>query len=146
MKLFRLIVLVGFCIILTPSDIFGQDKLDASIVSDLQETTQYAFGISEERHFRGVLSLYDKLVASGVGVSDYEIITKGMLVKQLVKGSELETLYKKYNDKVRVTVCSVAMEKLGVSEDQLIPGMEPVATWTVRILQLQAQGYNTVTY
>ena len=146
MKLFRLIILVVFCAILTPSDVLGQDKLDASIVSDLQETSRYAFGVSEERHFRGVLSLYDKLVASGVEVSDYEIVAKGMVVKRLVKGSELETLYEKYKNKVRVTVCSVAMEKLGVSEDQLIPGMEPVATWTVRILQLQAKGYNTVTY
>jgi len=146
MKLFRFLILASFWIILTPSDMFGQDKLDAAIVSDLQETTQYAFGVSEERHFRGVLGLYDKLVASGVEVSDYEIVTKGMLVKQLVKGSELEALYQKYEGKVRVTVCSVAMEKLGVSEDQLIPGMEPVATWTVRILQLQAKGYNTVTY
>lgn len=146
MKLFRFFILVSFCTILTPSDMFGQEKLDAAIVSDLRETAQYAFGVSEERHFRGVLSLYDKLVASGVEVSDYEIITKGMLVKQLVKGSELETLYEDYKDEVRVTVCSVAMEKLGVSEDQLISGMEPVATWTVRILQLQAQGYNTVTY
>ncbi|MDF0715980.1 DsrE family protein [Muricauda sp. 334s03] len=146
MKLSRFLILVSFWTFMTASNMFGQDKLDAAIVSDLQKTTQYAFGVSEERHFKGVLGLYDKLVASGVEVADYEIVVKGKVVKQLVKGSELEILFQKYKGKVRVGVCSVAMEKLGVSEDQLIPGMEPVATWTVRILQLQAKGYNTVTY
>ena len=85
-------------------------------------------------------------MASGVEITDYEIVAKGKFVKNLVKGSELEDLYEEYKGKVRVSVCSVAMKKLGVSEDQLISGMEPVATWTVRVLQLQAKGYNVLTY
>ncbi|WP_318311622.1 DsrE family protein [Flagellimonas crocea] len=146
MKLFRNIFLLGLLSILTVPTVFGQDTLNAEIVSNLQETKKYAFGVSEERHFRGVLSMYDKLVASGVEVTEYEIVTKGKLVTQLVKGSDLETLYQKYKNKVRVSVCSVAMEKLGVTADQLIPGMEPVATWSLRILHLQAKGYNTLMY
>ncbi|MDF0706529.1 DsrE family protein [Flagellimonas okinawensis] len=146
MKILRAFFFLGIIMLCTTNKVTAQDKFDAEIVSVLQKTKQYAFGVSEERHFRGVLSLYDKLVASGVEISDYEIVAKGKFVKNLVKDSELEVLYQKYKGKVRVSVCSVAMGKLGVSEDQLIPGMEPVATWTVRVLQLQAKGYNTLTY
>lgn len=141
----RTLIFIGFFVGVT-YDTFGQDQLDAEIVSDLQATKQYAFGVSQELHFRGVLGMYDRLVDSGVEVTDYEIVVKGKVVKQLVKGSELETLFKKYKGKVRVSVCSVAMGKLGVTEDQLIDGMNPVATYSIRLLQLQANGYNTLTY
>ncbi|MCR9228380.1 MAG: DsrE family protein [Flavobacteriaceae bacterium] len=146
MKHFLHIILLAVMAVFTVPDVLAQEKFDSEIVSDLQKAQQYAFGVSEERHFRGVLGLYDKLLASGVGITDYEIVAKGKFVKNLVKGSELEALYQKYKGKVQVSVCSVAMKKLSVSEDQLIPGMEPVATWTVRILQLQAKGYNVLTY
>lgn len=146
MKLFPHSILLLVLTVFTIPSGFAQETLDAEIVSDLQKTKQYAFGVSEERHFRGVMALYDKLLASGVEITDYEIVAKGKFVKNLVKGSELEGLYQKYKGKIRVSVCSVAMKKLGVSEDQLITGMEPVATWTVRVLQLQAKGYNVLTY
>ena len=146
MKHFLHIILLAVMAVFTVPDVLAQEKYDSEIVSDLQKAQQYAIGVSEERHFRGVLGLYDKLLASGVGITDYEIVAKGKFIKNLVKGSELEALYQKYKGKVQVSVCSVAMKKLSVSEDQLIPGMEPVATWTVRMLQLQAKGYNVLTY
>ena len=144
MKPFLYTIILTILTVFSGPMLVAQEKFDAEIVSDLQKTKQFAFGVSEERHFRGVLNLYDKLLASGVEITDYEIVAK--FVKNLVKGSELEDLYEEYKGKVRVSVCSVAMKKLGVSEDQLISGMEPVATWTVRVLQLQAKGYNVLTY
>lgn len=90
--------------------------------------------------------MYDFLVESGVEINDYEVVVKGKVVAELVKGSELETFFQKYKLKVRVSICSVAMEKLNVSADQLIDGLVPVPTWSVRILQLQAKRYNTLTY
>ena len=146
MKPFLYTIILTILTVFSGPMLVAQEKFDAEIVSDLQKTKQFAFGVSEERHFRGVLNLYDKLLASGVQITDYEIVAKGKFVKNLVKGSELEDLYEEYKGKVRVSVCSVAMKKLGVSEDQLISGMEPVATWTVRVLQLQAKGYNVLTY
>ncbi|HBU79429.1 MAG TPA: hypothetical protein DEF18_15135, partial [Muricauda sp.] len=146
MKPFLYTIILTILTVFSGPMLVAQEKFDAEIVSDLQKTKQFAFGVSEERHFRGVLNLYDKLLASGVEITDYEIVAKGKFVKNLVKGSELEDLYEEYKGKVRVSVCSVAMKKLGVSEDQLISGMEPVATWTVRVLQLQAKGYNVLTY
>ncbi len=146
MKPFLYTIILTILTVFSGPMLVAQEKFDAEIVSDLQKTKQYAFGVSEERHFRGVLNLYDKLLASGVEITDYEIVAKGKFVKNLVKGSELEDLYEEYKGKVRVSVCSVAMKKMEVSEDQLISGMEPVATWTVRVLQLQAKGYNVLTY
>ena len=146
MKPFLYTIILTILTVFSGPMLVAQEKFDAEIVSDLQKTKQFAFGVSEERHFRGVLNLYDKLLASGVEITDYEIVAKGKFVKNLVKGSELEDLYEEYKGKVRVSVCSVAMKKMEVSEDQLISGMEPVATWTVRVLQLQAKGYNVLTY
>ncbi|GLU44026.1 DsrE family protein [Allomuricauda sp. NBRC 101325] len=146
MKTMRTLLMLSAIFLFSNFQTFGQEKLDAEIVSDLSTTKHYAFGVSEELHFRGVLGMYDRLVDSGVEVTDYEIVVKGKVVKQLVKGSELETLFQKYKGKVRVSVCSVAMEKLGVTEDQLAEGMEPVVTYSVRLLQLQAKGYSTLFY
>ncbi|AEM69516.1 hypothetical protein Murru_0462 [Allomuricauda ruestringensis DSM 13258] len=127
-------------------DATAQVRLDTETVNDLKNTKQFAIGVSDERHFKGALNMYDFLVESGVEINDYEVVVKGKVVAELVKGSELETFFQKYKLKVRVSICSVAMEKLNVSADQLIDGLVPVPTWSVRILQLQAKRYNTLTY
>ena len=124
----------------------GQKKLDQQAIIDLQKTPKYAFVLTTERHFRGVLSMYDLLIENGVLIEDYEIVVKGKVVTQLVKKSELEAFFQKYKGKVRVSVCSVAMEKLGVAEETLFEGLNVTPTASVRMLQLQANGYNTLTY
>ena len=124
----------------------GQKKLDQQTVSDLQKTPKYAFVLTTEKHFKGVLGMYDLLIENGVLIEDYEIVVKGKVVTQLVKKSELETFFKKYQGKVKVSVCSVAMEKLGVTEEMLFQGLQVTPTSSVRMLQLQANGYNTLTY
>jgi len=124
----------------------GQKKLDQQAIIDLQKTPKYAFVLTTERHFRGVLSMYDLLIENGVLIEDYEIVVKGKVVTQLEKKSELEAFFQKYKGKVRVSVCSVAMEKLGVAEETLFEGLNVTPTASVRMLQLQANGYNTLTY
>tara|TARA_E500000318_G_scaffold90254_2_gene88063 strand:- start:391 stop:831 length:441 start_codon:yes stop_codon:yes gene_type:complete len=146
MKIFRAFIILSILTTLTMSGMYGQRKLDEQTVTDLQKTSQYAIGVSDERQFKGALSMYDFLVENGVEIKDYEVVVKGKIVKNLVKGSELEAFFQKYKSKVRVSICSVAMEKLGVSEDELFDGLEPIPTWSIRILQLQAKGYNTLTY
>jgi intracellular sulfur oxidation DsrE/DsrF family protein len=124
----------------------AQQILDETIVNDLSVNTKYGFVLTEERHFKGVLEMYDLLISSGVPITDYEIVVKGMVVKQLVKGSELETFFQKYRNKVKVSVCSVAMRILEVPEESLFDGLDVIPTASVRMLQLQAKGYNTLTY
>jgi hypothetical protein len=38
------------------------------------------------------------------------------------------------------------MEKLGVAEESLFDGLDITPTASIRVLQLQANGYNTLTY
>ncbi len=145
-RLFQTLIIFIALVTLNNQNAFGQAQLDAETVNDLNKKGQYAIGVSDERHFKGALSMYDFLVENGVEISDYEIVVKGKVVNDLVKGSELETFFQKYKNKVRVSVCSVAMKKRDVSADDLIDGLEPVPTWSVRILQLQAKDYNTLIY
>ncbi len=146
MKTIRAFIILSIFTTLTMSSIYGQRKLDEQTVADLQKTNQYAIGVSDERFFKGALNMYDFLLENGVEIKDYEVVVKGKVVADLVKGSELESFFQKYKGKVRVSICSVAMGKLNVAEEDLIDGMEPIPTWSVRILQLQAKGYNTLTY
>ncbi|RIV46976.1 DsrE family protein [Flagellimonas pelagia] len=125
---------------------YGQVKLDGQTVTDLQKTPKYAFGVSDEFHFKGVLGMYDALVENGVDIEAFEIVVKGKIVSDLVKGSALESYFEKYQGKVRVSVCSMAMKKLDVTADQLFEGLTPVPTASIRMLQLQANGYNTLSY
>lgn len=128
------------------TEVYGQKKIDQQTIADLQKTPKYAFVLTTERHFKGVLGIYDLFIENGVLIEDYEIVVKGMVVTQLVKNSELEAFFEKYKGKVRVSVCSVAMEKLDVTEEMLFEGLSVTPTASVRMLQLQANGYNTLTY
>lgn len=136
-----IMVLVG-----SATEAHSQKKLDQQVVTDLQKTPKYGFILTTERHFKGVLGMYDLLIENGVTIENYEIVVKGKVVTQLVKNSELETFFQKYKGKVKVSVCSVAMEKLGVSKEDLFDGLSVTPTASVRMLQLQANGYNTLTY
>jgi intracellular sulfur oxidation DsrE/DsrF family protein len=135
-----------FVLLMGIAEVNAQQVLDASIVNDLKVNTKYGFVLTEERHFKGVLEMYDLLINSGVPITDYEIVVKGKVVTQLTKGSELEQVFQAYRGKVRVSVCSVAMRILQVPEDSLFAGLDVIPTASVRMLQLQAQGYNTLTY
>ncbi len=143
--LFRTLLLL-MVMTVTVTTAHGQKKLDPQVITDLQKTPKYAFILTTERHFKGVLSMYDLLVENGVQIEAYEIVVKGKVVTQLVKNSELETFFQKYKGKVKVSVCSVAMEILGVAEETLFDGLTVTPTASVRMLQLQANGYNTLTY
>lgn len=139
-------LLFTVALFLSNPDVNGQKKLDEQTVADLQSTPNYAFVLTTERHFKGVLSMYDLLLENGVQIDNYEIVVKGMIVKQLVKDSELEQFFQKYKGKVKVSVCSVAMEKLGVLKEELFEGLDVTPMASVRMLQLQALDYNTLTY
>lgn len=139
-------LLAVIVMIASGTEIYGQKKLDQQAVADLQKTPKYGFILTTERHFKGVLSMYDLLIENGVEIEEFEIVVKGKVVTLLTKDSELETFFQKYKGKVKVSVCSVAMEKLGVAEESLFDGLDITPTASIRVLQLQANGYNTLTY
>jgi intracellular sulfur oxidation DsrE/DsrF family protein len=124
----------------------GQTVLGKETVSDLNKTPNYAFGVSDEDGLKSALAVYDTFLESGVQFENFEIVVKGPVVKTMVKNSELEEYFEKYKGKVRVSICSVAMKRQGVSKEQLFPGLDVVETYTIRLLQLQALGYNSIQY
>ena len=146
MKRILSLLLFTVALFLSNPDVYGQKQLDKGTIEDLQKTPKYAFVLTTERHFKGVLSMYDLLIENGLQIEEYEIVVKGLVVKELKKDSELETFFEKYKGKVKVSVCSIAMEKLGVEAESLFDGLDITPTASVRMLQLQALGYNTLTY
>jgi len=125
---------------------FGQTVLEKETISDLNKTPNYAFGVKDEDGLKSALSVYDTFMGNGVQIENFEIVVKGPVVKTMVKESELEKYFEKYKGKVRVSICSVAMKRQGVSKEQLFSGLEVVETYTIRMLQLQALGYNSISY
>ena len=125
---------------------FSQTVLEKETISDLNKTPNYAFGVSDEDGLMSALSLFDTFEENGVQFENFEIVVKGPIVKKLVKGSEFEKAFEKYQGKIRVSICSVAMKRQGVSKEQLFPGLDVVETYTIRLLQLQALGYNSIQY
>lgn len=125
---------------------FGQTVLEKETITDLNKTPNYAFGVSDEDGLKSALSVYDTFLENGVVIENFEIVVKGPVVKTMVKDSELEEYFEKYKGKVRVSICSVAMKRLGVTKEQLFSGLDVVETYTIRILQLQALGYNSILY
>jgi len=144
-NILRTLIVVTLMII-SGAQVNAQKKLGQETVADLQKTPKYGFILTTERHFKGVLNMYDLLIENGVEIEEYEIVVKGKVVTQLVRDSELEKFFQKYKGKVKVSVCSVAMKKLGVAEETLFDGLDVTPTASVRMLQLQANGYNTLTY
>lgn len=146
MKKILLCALVISLTYLSSQTTMAQTVFEKQTVSDLNKTPNYVFGVSDEDGLKGALSMYDILVENGVQVENFEVVVKGQVVKTLVKGSELESYFERYKGKVRVSICSIAMKRLGVTEEQLFSGLDVVETYTIRILQLQALGYNSMQY
>ncbi|MHA7130918.1 hypothetical protein [Algoriphagus namhaensis] len=127
-------------------NVLAQTHLESETVTDLNKTPNYAFGVSDEDGLRGALGMYEVLTSNGVQVENFEIIVKGPVVKTMVKGSQLEKDLEKYFEKVRISICSIAMKRQGVAEEDLFDGLVVVETATIRMLQLQALGYNSIQY
>lgn len=125
---------------------FSQTVLEKETISDLNKTPNYAIGVSDEDGLLSALSLFDTFTNNGVQFQNFEIVVKGPIVKNMVKGSDLEKQFEKYKGKIRVSICSVAMKRQGITKDELFSELEVVETYTIRILQLQALGYNSILY
>ncbi|WP_133556611.1 hypothetical protein [Algoriphagus boseongensis] len=139
--------LFAFALVFHSSEIsMAQTILKKETISDLNKTPNYAFGVKDEDGLMSALSLFDTFVENGVQFQNFEIVVKGPIVKTMVKGSDLEKQFEKYKGKIRVSICSVAMKRQGITKEELFSGLEVVETYTIRILQLQALGYNSILY
>ncbi|HET8886088.1 MAG TPA: hypothetical protein VFM70_07025 [Salinimicrobium sp.] len=121
-------------------------KLDSQVVTDLNLTPKMALGLQKERHIKGAFNFFDQLIKSDVEFENFEIIIWSKVVENLKEGSELYRLIEEnQHPKLRVSVCEGAMKRLGVIKEDLPEGATPVPNAFLRLLQVQAKGYNTVT-
>lgn len=119
--------------------------LDEQVVADLNLTPQMALGLQKERHIIGAIKFYNQLLESNVDFENFEIVIWGDVVDNLREGTELSRIIEaNQHQKLKVSVCQAAMERLGVSEDELPEGVTSVPNAFLRLLQIQARGYNTV--
>lgn len=123
----------------------SQEKFDKSITDDLSTTSKIALGVQSELHIKAAIKIYEQLVHSGVIIEEFEVVIWGKVVEELVDNSELIQFIEEHqNEKLKLSVCQVAMDRLDVSSDDLPKGVTPVPNAWVRMIQLQAKGYQTL--
>src|SRR5690554_4637044 len=120
-------------------------SLDPEVVTDLNLTPQMALGLQKERHIKGAFKFFDQLLQSDSNFENFEIVIWGEAVEHLKKGTELSRLIEEnQHPKLRVSVCQSAMKRLGITEADLPEGTISVPNAFVRLLHIQAKGYNVI--
>ncbi|RYM35040.1 hypothetical protein ERX46_06610 [Brumimicrobium glaciale] len=123
----------------------SSNTIDKSVVKTLNKTPNLGFGVSEERPLRSAFMMYEQLKQSEVKFDNYEIVVWGMVVKDIKENKELFDFITKYmDDGLTVSICAVALDKLGVTKEDLPKGFKVVDDAYVRIFELQALGYNVL--
>ncbi|HLV41652.1 MAG TPA: hypothetical protein VKY37_05195 [Brumimicrobium sp.] len=143
-RTFQFLSLVG--VMLFSTAVMAQNTpkmIDKSVVKTLNKTPNIGFGVSEERPLRSAFMMYEQMKISGVKFDNYEIVVWSMVVKDIKENKELfDFITERLDEKLTVSVCSVAMDRLGVSIEDLPKGLKVVDNAYVRIFELQALGYN----
>lgn len=117
--------------------------IDKSVVETLNKTPNIGFGVSEERPLRSAFMMYEQMKQSGMEIENYEIVIWSKIVKDIKDNKDLYDFISNHiNEGITVSVCAVAMNKLGVTKEDLPKGMEVVDNAYLRIFELQALGYN----
>lgn len=120
-------------------------SLEKQVVQDLSLTPKMALGLTQERHIKGALNFIRQMEQSGVIVDKFEIVIWGKVVEQLKGSTALATAIEdNLHPKLQISVCEVAMERLGVTKEELPKGTSTVSNAFLRLLQLQAIGYNVI--
>lgn len=126
---------------------FGQapEKVSKENIAILNTTPNMGFGASSERPLRGAFSMYQQFSESGVQIDNFEIVIWGPVLKDIVSNPELrQFIIEKMDDKLTVSVCAIALDKLEIKIEALPKGVSVVANAFEHIFVLQAKGYNFI--
>lgn len=119
--------------------------LSEQVVADLNKTPNMALGLQKARHIKGAFGFFDQLLKSDIEFENFEIVIWGNVVEEFKTDSELSRLIaENQHPKLRVSVCQQAMKRMGVTEEDLPEGVISVQNAFLRLLQIQAKGYNVV--
>lgn len=145
MNCFKVFVLTIAVMVALPSIGQESEKISKENVIVLKSTPNMGFGVSAERPLRAAFSIYNQFRESGVQMDDFEIVIWGPVLKDIVSNPELfEFITERMDDDLIVSVCAVALDKLGIKIEDLPKGFNVVANAYEHIFVLQAKGYNFI--
>ena len=135
-----------FC---TVSPSFSQEepiKLSSKTIESLNKTPNIAFGVRTEHELRSAIGTFERLKNSTMDMNNFEIVMSGQVLIDIAKGKALSQLIESQfkDSRFHISVCSVAMERLDLTLSDLPKGIKMTPTYTIRLLELQALGYNTI--
>src|SRR5690554_4242850 len=140
-KIMHLLSIVGVVMLSTMA--FSQEDapklVEKSVVETLNKTPNFGFGVSAERPLRSAFKMYKQFKVSGVEFDNYEVIIWSKVVKDIKEDKSLYDFMTEHIDAgVTVSVCSIAMEHLGVKKSDLPKGIRVVNNAYERIFEIQA--------
>ena len=142
-KLIYTLLIAFFGSIAMPS--LQAQTIDETVVKDLKAVQHYALGAQSTREIKGAIMTMKQMQKAGITVEHFEVVIWGKVIKELGSDSEMaEFIRKNASEEMSFSVCAMAMKKLEVSRDEIMPEIGVVPNAYVRLFQLQAKGYNTI--
>lgn len=119
--------------------------IDETVVNDLKSTTHFALGAQSVKEIKGAIMTMKQMQATGVLVAHFEVVIWGKVIQELGPESEMQQFIQdNAPDYTTINVCAMAMKKLEVSREEIMPEIGVVPNAYIRLFQLQAKGYNTI--
>lgn len=125
-----------------PSAILAQEQ--AETIEYNGHSTRFAFLVTNERHFQGVMNTAEKMELKKNNFS-LEIVVVGTLVKDLAENKELtKEIDKAENLGVKIVVCEGAMKHFNVPKSQLDKRLLTTPNAWIYMFELKDKGFNTL--
>jgi len=142
MKNIRIIMLFAVLVFGFPSAILAQEQVET--IEYKGHSTRFAFLVSNERHFQGVIKTAEKMNVKKNRFS-FEIVVVGTLAKDLVENKELiKEIDKAEKLGVKIVVCEGAMKHFNVPKSQLDKRLLTTPNAWIYMFELQDKGFNTL--
>lgn len=110
------------------------------------ESSNYALMVGKLPHLQAGMMTAEQLTNNPNGdVDTFELVVIGKAVKQLTREAAMADLIEQAEAmEVRISACGLAMNKLGVAKEDLLPEIKMVRNGFTRMLKLKERNYTTL--
>ncbi len=121
-------------------------EMPQQMIEHISKTPNIGFAVKTEKALRGALGNYKRLKENKVPIEHFEVVIAGKILKDISRNQKLYSLVEAQLQQkdFKITVCAVAMKNLRLHLEDLPNGVEMTPTYSLRILELQALGYNMI--
>lgn len=143
---FALVIAMGtFAACATPRTTIDTDALAAQAQAALPERA--VISIQNPRHVMASMKAVEGLRALDPPIESIRVLVAGEAIFKLQKDSEWrEDIEAAIANGVQFSACELAMERLGIDEDTLIPGVDLTHHVFVESIRLQQLGWYSIEY